>query len=149
MRFGRKEGKEKVVKVMEERSVGAGTSNGIEIEERGREKNVDGRPRAIDGRPRWMSIKRTKTMSLEKTDSKILALRNILMWLIMGRQWIYSPPILFLLALHHNILHSLNVLLNLVPIPVHHALNVHSQLHLHPHSQSHPPTNTLVHPNSN
>ena len=66
-----------------------------------------------------------------------------------GPQWIYSPPILFLLAQHHNILHSLNDLLNLVPIPVHHALNVHSQLHLHPHSQSHPPTNTPVHPNSN
>ena len=49
-----KEGKEKVVKVMEERSVGATTSNGVGIEERGRGKNVDGRSRVIDGRPKWM-----------------------------------------------------------------------------------------------
>ena len=49
-----KEGKEKVVKVMEERNVGAGTSSGVGIEERGRGKNVDGRSRVIDGRPKWM-----------------------------------------------------------------------------------------------
>ena len=49
-----KEGKEKVVKVMEERSGGAGTSSGVGIEERGRGKNVDGRPRVMDGRPKWM-----------------------------------------------------------------------------------------------
>jgi hypothetical protein len=40
-----KEGKEKVVKVMEERSGGAGTSSGVGIEDRGRGKNVDGRPK--------------------------------------------------------------------------------------------------------
>ena len=46
-----KEGKEKVVKVMEER--GGGTGGGYE--ERGRGKNVEGRPRGGgDGRPKWM-----------------------------------------------------------------------------------------------
>ena len=30
------------------------------------------------------------------------------------RKWIYFPPVLFLLALSHNNIHSLNVLLNLV-----------------------------------
>ena len=49
-----KEGKEKVVKVMEERSGSAGTSSGLGIEERGKGKNVDGRPRVSDGRPKWM-----------------------------------------------------------------------------------------------
>ena len=49
-----KEGKEKVVKVMEERSGGAGTSSGVGIEERGMGKNMDGRPRVVDGRPKWM-----------------------------------------------------------------------------------------------
>jgi hypothetical protein len=48
-----KEGK-KVVKVMEERIGGAGTSSGIRIEECRRGKNVDGRPRDMDGRPKWM-----------------------------------------------------------------------------------------------
>jgi hypothetical protein len=49
-----KEGKEKVVKVMEERSGGAGTSSGVGIEESGSWKKVDGRPRVLDGRPKWM-----------------------------------------------------------------------------------------------
>ena len=40
-----KEGKEKVVKVIEERSGGAGTGGGGGFEERGRGKNVDGRPK--------------------------------------------------------------------------------------------------------
>ena len=48
-----KEGKEKVVKVMEERSGGAGSSSGVGIEERWG-KNVEGRPRVMDGRPKWM-----------------------------------------------------------------------------------------------
>ena len=49
-----KEGKEKVVKVMEERSSGVGTSSGVGIEESGRWKNVDGKSRVMDGRPKWM-----------------------------------------------------------------------------------------------
>ena len=49
-----KEGKEKVVKVMEERSGGAGTSSGVGNEESGRWKTVDGRQRVMDGRPKWM-----------------------------------------------------------------------------------------------
>ena len=50
-------------------------------------------------------------MSLEKKDSKMLALT--LIWLILIRQWICFPPILFLPALSHNNIHFLNVLLNL------------------------------------
>jgi hypothetical protein len=47
-------GKAKVIKVMEERSGGIGTSSGVGIEERMRGKNADGSPRVMDRRPKWM-----------------------------------------------------------------------------------------------
>ena len=129
-----KEGKEKV-KVMEDRSGGAGTSSGVGIEEGGRRKNVDGRPRVMDGRPKWME----EVVNHEDDDEDGFREEGFKDVGVEERTYdvaqheptvdlFSSDPIPTLLS-HRNVLHSLNVLLNFVPIPV---LCVHSQLHLHP-----------------